>query len=119
MRAAAWGVGAGAAVGLGVGIGLQLAARSKIDGFNNGCVESDGKGVAAPGSTPRMDCGSVYDSWKTEKMVSIIGYAAGGALAVTSGVLFWMSSSGSHAGVASARLTCAPGPGGVACRGEF
>jgi hypothetical protein len=91
LRTSAWIVGGAALAAAGTGLALNLATRSTSDD-------------------------QTYDSYKRW---SIIGYAGSAALAVTSGVLFWVSRPPSPATSAQAHLTCAPTSNGIACQGLF
>ena len=91
MRTAAWIVAGGAVLAAGTGLGLQLAALSTHDGA----------------------------TWETYRRWSIVGYVAGGTLAVTSAILFWTSRPASPAATAHAHFQCAPGVTGVSCQGVF
>jgi hypothetical protein len=112
LRTAAWVVGGAAVVAAGTGLVLHLAALSNSASFNGSpCPEMEGP--LSP------DCQTVYDAWQSEKRWSVVGYVAGGALAVTSAVLFWTARSPSTNATTHARVECAPSPTGIACRGAF
>jgi PEGA domain len=91
MRTAAWIVGGGAVVAAGAGLALQLAALSTDD----------------------------PDKWSTYRRWSIVGYVAGGALAVTSAILFWTSRPASPPVNSRAYFQCTPGLTGIGCQGVF
>jgi hypothetical protein len=91
MRTAAWIVGGGAVVAAGTGLGLQLAALSTDN----------------------------QEKWSTYRRWSIVGYVAGGALAVTSAILFWTSRPASPAANTHAHFQCTPGLTGIGCQGFF
>jgi hypothetical protein len=112
MRTAAWVVGGAAVAAAGAGVALQLAAHSQSDGFNN----SPCKDMDPPFST---DCQNVWNAWQSDKRWSIVGYVAGGALAVTSAILFWTSRAPSSDTTPHAHFQCAPSPTGLGCRGVF
>jgi hypothetical protein len=120
-RMVAWGLAAGGLVGLGAGIGLQLEAFHKLSVFNGSCEVFHGLPGAKQGVANATDsgCQDLYNSWNGYKLWSVVGYAAGAGMALTSAILFWTSSRQSHQADLRARLTCAPGPGSVSCRGEF
>jgi len=121
-RTAAW-VTAGAAVAAaGTGLVLNLASNSKSSSFDADCFNSSMGPAPLPGKTgvSQSDCKDRYDAWHSYQNWSYVGYVAGAALAVTSGVLFWMSRPASPADAAAhAHLTCAPSPTGLACLGRF
>jgi len=111
-RTAAWIVGGGAVVAAGTGLALHLAARSNDSTFNSDC---------APMANPLAGagCQDTYDAWQFDKRWSVVGYAAGAALAVTSAVLFWSSRPSSVDASAHAHFQCAPDPTGIGCHGVF
>ena len=108
-RSAAWIVGGGAVVAVGAGVVLQLAARTNSTRFNNSCA-------SMPMPLATQDCNDTYDAWQFDKTASVVGYIAGGALAVTSAILFWTSRAPSSE---HAHFQCAPGPTGIGCHGVF
>jgi hypothetical protein len=121
-RIAAWTTAGAAVVGLGLGIGFQVAASGKLSDFNNGCymVPGGDKAVAAPSSSLSDGaCTSMLSDWNSEKRWAITGYVAGGALAVTSAILFWSSREQAAGGGRHASLTCAPGFAALLCGGRF
>ncbi len=120
-RTAAWIVIGGAAVAAGAGLTLNLGARNTLSEFNAACANLPTGIVQIPGEPLSSDaCGDRYDAWNSYRRWSIAGYAAGAALAVTSGVLFWMSRPVSASGgEVRAALTCAPGLSGLTCQGLF
>jgi len=93
LRTAAWICGGAAVLAVGTGVGLNVAARSHIDDSDDSTFLSD-------------------------RRRSIVGYVSGAALAVTSGVLFWISRPSAPASTA-AHLTCMPTLDGLACQGVF
>jgi uncharacterized membrane protein YgcG len=127
LRTAAWVTAGGAVVGLGTGIALQLAASSKNSDFNASCYLDGNTPVPRPNmpSVTAGQCTNLHNSWSSDKTWSVVGYAAGAALAVTSGVLFWLSrpeppANGAPApGTTHTFVQCAPGLGVVFCRGQF
>ena len=78
-------------VAAGTGLGLQLAALSTNDS----------------------------DNWTKYKRWSIVGYVTGGALAVTSAILFWTSRPASRDAATHGHFQCAPGSTGFGCQGVF
>ena len=121
LRTAAW-ISAGAAVvAIGAGVGLEVAALAKTSDFNNACGLSPQGSPVPNGKVPSvtaMDCSTLWDTHNADKTWSIVGFAAGGALALTAGVLFWSSSPPRAAGQ-QARLECVPTVAGISCRGVF
>jgi hypothetical protein len=121
LRAAAWLVAGGAVLGLGAGVGLEIAALAKNSEFNNSC-ELSPQGDPIPNgkvsSVTTMDCSVLWNTHNSEKTWSIVGFVAGGALAVTAGVLVW-SSRPPRAPGQYARLECLPTVAGFSCRGVF
>jgi hypothetical protein len=100
---------------------LQLLAINKIHEFNGPCSLGDHGPILKSTQMPSSQCSSAYDTSTAEKRWSTIGYVAGGALAVTSGVLLWWSYRGSSekSPEQHARIGCVPGPVSVACGGVF
>ena len=64
-------------------------------------------------------CQDTYDAWQFDKRWSIVGYASGAALAVTSAILFWTSRPTPADATGHAHFQCAPTAAGIACRGVF
>jgi len=91
LRTAAWIVGGGALAAAGTGLAFNLAARNTTD----------------------------QEAWESYRRWSVVGYVAGAALAITSGVLFWASRPAAAASSAHAHFGCAPTLAGVACQGLF
>jgi len=92
LRPWAWVAAAGAVGGLAFGGFEAFAASRKLDDFNRhtGLVEgvlTRDCGTAAL----TMDCKSLKQSYDRALVLSIVGFAAGGALAATSTALFWAS----------------------------
>jgi hypothetical protein len=94
LRIAAWVTAGTAVAALGVGVTYMINARDHL-------------------SDP--DTSAFYSA----RRVSIIGYAAGGALAVTSAVLFLLSRPDAPSPSAHAHVTCTPSLAGLACGGVF
>jgi hypothetical protein len=112
MRTAAWVTGGGAVVALGGGVALHFAARTNSARFNASCATQ-------PHPLETESCRDTNDAWQFDKLFSLVGYAAGGALAVTSAVLFWTSRPAPSHASAQAHFRCAPTPTGVGCAGVF
>lgn len=111
-RTAAWIAGGGAVVALGTAVALHLAARSNATSFDNVCTPM-------PNPLDDPSCKDTYDAWQFDKRWSVVGYVAGGALAVTSAILFWTSRAPSPETAAHAHFQCAPGLTGIGCQGVF
>ena len=125
-RSAAWITGGVAAGALVFGTVEAFSAKSKSDAFNNH--------TGALGGAPYQDCGTanlspackpLKDAYDRALTLSLVGFATAGALAVTSSVLFVLSSSG-HAGSAESTgaphaFACVPDVGvrGVGCALRF
>jgi hypothetical protein len=92
LRIAAWVTAGTAVAALGVGVAYMINARDN-----------------------RSDSDAFYSA----RRLSIAGYAAGGALAVTSAVLFLLSRPDSPSASAHAHLSCTPSLAGLACGGVF
>jgi PEGA domain-containing protein len=119
LRTAAWVAGGGAIVAAGAGLALNLAARSNRDDFNGSCVNMNGIHMVPNRPLTQGDCEARSDAWQTNRRWSIVGYVSGAALAVTSGILFWISRPTSLTSEARAHLTCTPTPTGISCQGVF
>ena len=119
LRTAAWIVGAGAVVAAGAGLALNLAARSNRDDFNGSCVNMNGIHMVPGQTLTQVECENRSDAWQSDRRWSIVGYVSGAALAVTSGVLFWISRPTSPTSGARAQLGCTPTPTGLSCQGLF
>ena len=119
LRTAAWVAAGGAIVATGAGLALNLAARSNRDDFNGSCVNMNGIHMVPGRPLTQGDCEARSDAWQTNRRWSIVGYVSGAALAVTSGILFWISRPTSPTSEARAHLTCTPTPTGISCQGLF
>jgi hypothetical protein len=118
LRTAAWAFGGGALAAAGAGLALNLASNSNGAAFDASCKRVGGE-IVSDGPLSEGQCRDHYDDWESYRLWSIVGYATGAALAVTSAVLFVMSRPTPAAATASARLTCAPTLTGVSCQGLF
>lgn len=118
LRTAAWIVGGGAVIALGAGVVLNIASRSNSSDFDGSCVNMNGIHLVQ-GPLTQGQCEDRYNAWQSDRRWSIVGYAAGAALAVTSGILFWASRPAPPSAAVQAKLACAPTPGGVTCQGLF
>jgi hypothetical protein len=105
----AYATGAGAALGIGAGIAALIVRVRHVDRYNNDsiCLPPNGK-------TRDQNCMSDRTAANTDQTIAIAAFAAGGALAVATGVIVALSSGDDKA---TAALRCGPGPGlvGVAC----
>jgi hypothetical protein len=122
VRPWAWATSAVAAAGLAVGIAGTIIATGKKNDFNNhtGPDPSD-PSAATPDcnlETLTPACRSIRDSYENAKTFAIIGYVTGGALAVTSAVLFFLSR---HREPDRTAFACVPDPlsAGALCRLTF
>jgi len=120
LRTYAWIAGGSALAAAGTGLVLHLVARSTISEFGVDCTHSSaGVDTKDPSAVSSAQCSARYQDWENQRLWSIVGYATGAALAVTSGVLFWMSRPADSTKEAHAFITCAPTPNGVLCRSTF
>ena len=125
-RLAAWITGGVAVAALALGTAEAFNAASKRDDFNNH--------TGTMGSVAYQDCGTaklsdackpLKDSYDQARTLSIVGFAAAGALAVTSAVLFVLSSPdherGGEVGASARAFACVPDVGlrGVGCALRF
>jgi hypothetical protein len=126
LRTGAWAALAGAAVAGGLAAWQTTVWSSKQRDFDNhvgeraddptvvdrNCSSSE-PGRGGPG------CAAIYDDLRKARTLSIVGYAAAGALAVGSIVLFTVSSHAESGGSAvSLSCTALPAPG-ASCRLTF
>ena len=121
LRTAAWVFGGGALVAAGAGLALNLAARSNRSEFDASCTTLPTI-MADPGTGGHLttpECRDRHDAWETDRLWSIVGYATGAALAITSTVLFLSSRQKSTAAHARTQLRCGPSPNGISCHGTF
>ncbi len=119
LRVAAWTTAVVAVGGLGAGLALQHASNTNAEEFGRQKCSLVNGAVPVGGSDR---CRSLWETRNSEKTWSLVGYVAGGALAVTSAVLFGLSWSAPSNGSLQARaaIRCAPTVvGGIFCRGEF
>jgi hypothetical protein len=120
LRVAAWIVGGAAIVALGAGVGFNLASLSNEESFSRSCYREGNQIFLRPNNQPPVmieSCTSYYNAWETDMYVSIASYITGGALAVTSAILFWRSSV--PAASTQAHLSCTPSLSGIVCGGRF
>jgi hypothetical protein len=108
QRTLAWIAGGGAVVGIGVGVVELLIKQSKdSDLKSNNCTINSSTGTASSDM-----CASLATSRDSARIAAIVGFSAGGALAIASALLFVTSSpSSSHASSSSparTALVCAP-----------
>jgi hypothetical protein len=113
LRPWAWGTAAGAAAGLVFGVVEAITAGNKRDAFNN----HTGPDPNTPGGTIKdcntdvltAACRPLKEDFEQAKTMALVGFAVGGALAVGSAVLFWLSTTESAGGSQSA-FACVPDP---------
>jgi hypothetical protein len=128
LRPMAWTAAVGAAAGLTLGVVETIVATNRIDEFNHHTAPSptaddpDRRVLDCATAQLSDTCRSIRNAHDRARVLAIVGYVAGGALAATSAVLFVLSSRRSP-GVDTARaaVACAPelpGPG-LACRFSF
>lgn len=115
QRALAWAAGTGAIAGVGVGLTFLLLREGDVSAFNDSSCP--------PMSNPMQpgNCAAMLDAVRADETVAIAGFLAGGALTVTSILLFATAPPRSRGRERTAWLGCARGPGtvGVTCGGRF
>lgn len=96
LRPFAWGTAVGSLGGLTLGIVETFAARDKLNSFNTHTSASptDPTMRVLDCTTNQLtpDCKTIRDTYSAAKTIAVVGYVVGGALAVTSVVLFVVSS---------------------------
>jgi hypothetical protein len=112
-------------VGLAFGAYQAVAAGSKSDEFNN----HTGPDPNTPGGTIKdcntdmlsAACRPLKEDFEQARTFAIVGLAAGGALAVGSAVLFWLSTTTESSGASTSAFACVPDPvsRGVNCSLRF
>lgn len=108
-----WTATAGAAAALGAGVFFNVRSVSKRDEFARvGCVEVEGMFAGPPG------CASIAAGFRSARRHSMIGYFAGGGLAVTALLLFLVPSQDAHM-LSSFRAGTSIGPAGASYVGRF
>ncbi len=113
-RTLAWVAGGGALAGLGVGFVGMAVRESEAARWNDpACLAGQ--------RTRGENCGAHYDAGRTAEAVEIAGFVVGGALAVTSAVLFLTLPPRRRAVTGVAWTWCGPGPTGlgVTCGGTL
>ncbi|HVT10365.1 MAG TPA: hypothetical protein VHO67_23050 [Polyangia bacterium] len=125
-RLAAWITGGVAVAALALGTAEAFNAASKRDDFNNHTGTTGGVTYQDCGTAKLSDaCKPLKDAYDQAHTLSIVGFAAAGALAVTSAVLFVLSSPdherGSEVAGSARRFACVPDVGvrGVGCALRF
>ncbi len=115
-RVLAWVSLAGAAVGVGVGVGALVVREVAVGQYNPDAACPGQRSAVQPG-----DCGDLIRTADSMQLLGTIAFVAGGALAVTSVVLFATAPAGEGSPRPAARFGCGVGPGapGVACGGRF
>lgn len=125
-RIAAWATGGGALAALALGTVEAFNAASKRDAFNDHTTVVGGVSVVDCTTVSlAVECKPLKDAYDRALTLSIVSFAAAGALAAASSVLFVLSSSGhvsaaEHAGVTPA-FACVPDLGvrGLGCSLRF
>jgi hypothetical protein len=110
---AAWAAAGGAALALGFGVAELLSANNKFNEFN-------GKAECGENNPNRGGpaCSSLFNDATAARQLSVVGFAAAGALAAASVVFFAITPDRSQDGVS---LACTPtlGGPGLSCGGRF
>lgn len=113
QRALAWAAGAGAIAGVGVGLTFLILREGDVSAFNDSSCP--------PMSDPMQpgNCAAMLDAVRADEAVAMASFLAGGALTVTSILLF--ATAPPRGRERTAWLGCARGPGtiGVTCGGRF
>jgi hypothetical protein len=125
-RIAAWITGGAALGALVLGTAEAFNAASKRNAFNSHTAVEGGVAVEDCGTAAlNAACKPLKDSYDQALALSIVGFVSAGALAITSTVLFKLSSSGhggnpESSGIAGA-FACVPEPGirGLGCALRF
>ena len=121
MRLAAWITGGAAAAALVFGSVEAISAGSKSSAFNDHTSTMGGVAYHDCGTADLSDaCKSLKSDYDSALTLTIVGFAAAGALAATSAVLFVLSSPKEQGGGARA-FGCVPDPvgRGVGCTLRF
>jgi tetratricopeptide (TPR) repeat protein len=126
-RIAAWITGGAALGALVLGTAEAFNAASKRDAFNSHTAVQGGVVVEDCGSAALNGaCKPLKDSYDQALTLSVVGFVSAAALAITSTVLFKLSSSGhggnpESSGVAAGTFACIPEPGvrGFGCALRF
>lgn len=114
MRTMAWVAAGGALVMLGGATAAVAVREGAVGRFND-----DVRCLPDNGLTRAQNCHDDEAAAETAGALAWVGFAAGGALAVTSAVLFLMAPGGHRE--SARRMRCGAGPGliGVACGATF
>lgn len=114
LKPYAWVTAGGAVLGLGTGTAFLFVRESHAKKYND-----DERCLPANGTTREENCSGDRKSAERAQLFSIIGFGAGGALAVASAVLFVLDGGGDSSG--EPRLSCGPSieGGGLFCAGVF
>jgi hypothetical protein len=118
MKPAAWVTAAGAALGIGFGAYEILQGNSKLNDYNTSST------CGVPNVKDPPNCVSLHDDGKAAQKLSAVGFVIGGALAVTSTILFIVSSDAGKPRSTkpeAVSLGCAPTVGGwgLVCATRF
>jgi hypothetical protein len=114
-----WIVGGAAALALATGITGTIIHEHEVSAFNgNASCLKEPTGPIIGGSV----CQTAYDHGQTAQTLEILGYAAAGGLAITTGVLYWFSHNDNESPAPSqGSAACAPTLSGLgfSCTGSF
>jgi hypothetical protein len=110
LRPFAWAAGGAALLGLGLGVTESIVARGKRDDFN-GKPECGTSALTA-------GCSALANDYNRAGTLALVGYAAGGGLAVVSTIFFLLSADGDREPTHVA-TRCRPEPRGVSCLLSF
>jgi hypothetical protein len=120
-----WAIGGaltGAAIGAGVGVFGMVRHDSKVAAFNErSCLETS-HGVLRSPATQDEGCVNLNTDYRNARIISVIGFAAAGALAATALVLYLTAPDAPPPGeTAMASVACAPDVvhPGLACAVRF
>lgn len=119
QRWVAYGAFGGAILAAGVGTYGVLRHNERVDTFAQSCVEGPGGGLDRNTFQPNASCESLRGEYRDARTLSMIGFIASGALAVTGTVLLLTAPSGE--GGERVAWSCAPDlvRPGAACRFVF
>jgi hypothetical protein len=122
LRVAAWATGAAAVAAVGFGAFETWRWQNKLDAFNGVLTSPPNDpahkvsacGTADPNRGVLPVCGDLYGQFDRARTLAIVGYVAGGALAIGSAILFVVSGNDDESKSPHA-LAC--GPSGLGARG--
>jgi hypothetical protein len=123
LRTAAFITGGAAVIALGTGTVFQLVASGWVSNFDASCGrDASGRPVRDTTRSKLTDaqCRDLFEGWRQNHNAAIVSIVTGAALAVTSGILFYVSMPASGSGPARTAFACAPGLDlSVSCRLAF